>query len=293
MSGETLTSPTAQLPDAELMARARIGDMNSYEELYRRHLPDARRAARIVANDRDEAEDILTEAFTRLLDRLQRGAAPGSQPTPYLHTIIRRLAVDRYRESSRERHPGDPEPLDVLPSADDEIYRATERDPVRVAFETLPERWQKVLWSTEIEGRAATTLVPSLGSSANAVASLAYHAREGLRQAYSAVHLSSQLPGQCKEYAPKLASYIREKLPQPEDVAVAIHLDMCSPRPQRARSAGAAASARGRPRGLNVRGGRRRGRRGGLRRCVGDEPRPAWRTHLRPTGSVPLRTSHV
>lgn len=228
MSGGTLTSPAAQFTDAELVARTRKGDVNAYDELNRRHLPDARRVARIVTDDRAEAESIVDEAFARLLDRLRGGGGPGPRLAPYLRTIIRRLAAERHRQGARHGQPADIELLDVLPTADDEIGRTTERQMVREAFEALPDRWQRVLWHTEVEGRAATALVPRLGSSPNAVAALAYRAREGLRQAYFAVHLGSQLPAECTTYAPMLASYIRQTLPEADDIAVAIHLDTCA-----------------------------------------------------------------
>ena len=52
------------------------------------------------------------------------------------------------------------------------------------AFASLPERWQAVLWHTEIEGARPADVAPLLGLTANGVAALAYRAREGLRQAY-------------------------------------------------------------------------------------------------------------
>lgn len=222
-------NPAAQqLTDAQLLERTRAGDVTAYDELYRRHLADARRVARIVTDDREEAEEVVAEAFTRVLAKLREGSGPDEVLTPYLRTVIRRLAIDRHRASSREGNAADPAMLEELPTVDDEIPRATDRQLVREAFESLPERWQRVLWHTEIEGRPAATLTPALGSSPNAVAALAYRAREGLRQAFLAVHLAATAPAGCRPFVPKLAAYVREALPQDEDVAVAIHLDTCA-----------------------------------------------------------------
>ena len=52
------------------------------------------------------------------------------------------------------------------------------------ALAALPQRWQRVLWHTEVEGLSAAEIAPLLGLAPNAVAALAYRAREGLRQAY-------------------------------------------------------------------------------------------------------------
>jgi DNA-directed RNA polymerase specialized sigma24 family protein len=43
----------------------------------------------------------------------------------------------------------------------------------------LPERWQAVLWHTEIEGSRPAEVASLLGLTANGVAALGYRAREG------------------------------------------------------------------------------------------------------------------
>ena len=56
------------------------------------------------------------------------------------------------------------------------------------AFQSLPERWQLVLWHLEVEGQKPADIAPLLGISANSVSALAYRAREGLRQAFVSMH---------------------------------------------------------------------------------------------------------
>jgi RNA polymerase sigma factor (sigma-70 family) len=222
-----VTTPAMPLPDAELIVRTRTGDMAAYDELYRRHIDGAQRVARVVTGSNDEAQDVVSEAFTRVLDRLQHGGGPEGELGPYLNTIVRRLAIDRYRASRRDGLPADPTLFEVMPETDDPIARSTDRDLVRRAFETLPDRWQQVLWHTEIEGRTPAALAPTLGSTPNAVAALAYRAREGLRQAYLAVHLSANIPEECRPYVPKLAAYVRGTLSPREDQWVAAHVEDC------------------------------------------------------------------
>lgn len=225
--GATVTPP-AQLTDAQLLQMARAGDAAGFDELYRRHFSDASRVARIVTDDNEEAEEVVAEAFSRILATLHEGSGPDEVLTPHLRTVIRRLAVDRHRRSSSESHPADPAMLAELPTADDDIVGLTDRTLVRAGFESLPERWQRVLWHTEIEGRPPARLTPALGSTPNAVAALAYRAREGLRQAFLAVHLAASAPPLCRPYVPKLAGYTRQTLSEEEDVAVAVHLDTCA-----------------------------------------------------------------
>ena len=222
-----MTTPAVPMTDAELIARTRGGDVTAFDELHRRHADDARRVARLVSDNSEEADDISAEAFTRVLATLQSGGGPDAELAPYLRTVVRRLAVDRYRASRRDGTPADAAHLEELPEPDDPAARATDRDMVRRAFETLPDRWQRVLWHTEIEGRSPAELASTLGSTPNAVAALAYRAREGLRQAYLSVHLSSAIPDECRPYVPKLAAFVRGTLTPSDDQWVSDHLDQC------------------------------------------------------------------
>ncbi|WP_157741192.1 sigma-70 family RNA polymerase sigma factor [Jiangella sp. DSM 45060] len=223
-----MTIPADAASDEQLIARTREGDMGAYDELYRRHVDDASKVARIVTNNSDEAQDVVAEAFTRVLTRLREGGGPDLEFAPYLKTVVRRLAIDRHRTSQRDGSQTDPSILDILPTADDAMARSTDRQLVRHAFETLPERWQQVLWHTEIEGRSPASLAPALGSSANAVAALAYRAREGLRQAYLAVNLSAEVQPECRPYAPKIASYVRGTLSAHDTREMSAHLATCT-----------------------------------------------------------------
>src|SRR5690625_3027862 len=127
-----------QASDSGLIARTRRGDMAAYEQLYRRHVDDAAKVARIVTDNAEDAPELVNEAFTRILTRLTEGGGPDDDLGPYLRTIVRRLAVDRHR--GRARTPtADPDILEVLPTADDPIDRADTTHLVRTAFETLPE----------------------------------------------------------------------------------------------------------------------------------------------------------
>jgi RNA polymerase sigma factor (sigma-70 family) len=227
-----VSTPAASLTDAQLIDLTRTGDVASAAELHRRHAYDAKRVARVVADDHAQADSIVAEAFARVNAALRAGDGPEHAFVPYLRTVIRRLAVDAHRRTSdealAEEPVANPAAVEDLPTIDDEIDGVDDRHLVRDAYETLPDRWQRALWFTEIEGRAKEALIPDLGSSTNAVAALAYRAREGLRQAYLAVHLSTSVPEGCADYIPKLPAYIREALTPEEDVAMAMHLDACT-----------------------------------------------------------------
>ena len=67
------------------------------------------------------------------------------------------------------------------------------------AFRSLPERWQTILWYTEVEGMQPAEAAPHLGLTANGAAALAYRAREGLKAAWLQAHVSDvRVPDECR-----------------------------------------------------------------------------------------------
>ena len=71
-------------------------------------------------------------------------------------------------------------------------------------------------------------VAPLLGLAPNAVAALAYRAREGLRQAYLQAHLHDQQAAECRDCAASLGAYVRDGLSARDRRRVDAHLDGCS-----------------------------------------------------------------
>ena len=214
--------------DAELITAVRVGDIDAYEELYRRHVDAAMSVGRHLTGSKADAEDVVSEAFARVLSALQRGAGPEMAFRPYLLTSVRNAFYDRTRKDKRLDVTDDlPEDLGrVLAAAaasDDDV----ERQMAATAFASLPERWQLVLWHTEVEGRSPAEVGPLLGLAPNAVAALAYRAREGLRQAYLNAHIQARPPAGCEDIVPKLGAYVRHDLSNRDRQKVEAHLEGC------------------------------------------------------------------
>ncbi|MEO3825964.1 sigma-70 family RNA polymerase sigma factor [Actinomadura sp. B10D3] len=213
--------------DDALIRRARDGDASAYETLYERHLPAARGLARHLAG-RDAAEDAVQDAFARILAVLKRGGGPGSGFRPYLLTVVRRTVYDRQRTDRRVHHTDDIEAFDHGTPFEDTAIEELERSMVARAFLSLPDRWQTVLWHTEVEGERPAQVAPILGVTANTAAALAYRAREGLRQAYLQMHLDGiEADDACRPVQEKLGSYVRGALAARETRRVKRHLDGC------------------------------------------------------------------
>ena len=212
--------------DAELIATARLEDHGAYGELFRRHGDAARAAARALVGRRADIDDLVAEGFARVLNAIRRGGGPELAFRPYLLTCIRNVFYDRARADAHLDPAG--EMPDIVDAAlETRAASGDDRALIARAFATLPERWQLVLWHTEIEGRPAAEVAPLIGLAPNAVAALAYRAREGLREAYLQAHLQRTPPKACGEARMRLAGYARESLSTRDRQLVDTHLERC------------------------------------------------------------------
>src|SRR3954454_11842998 len=212
--------------DAELIAAVRGGDVDAYGELFARHVDAARRLAGQLAGPGD-ADDLVSDAFAKVLTVLQRGGGPDLAFRAYLLTAVRRLHVDRIRSGSRLRPVDDLTPFDPgLPFQDTAVEGCDNAAAAR-AFASLPERWQMVLWHTEVEQQKPADIAPLLGMSANSVSALAYRAREGLRQAFMNQHAVDPDDVDCAWTRDHLGAYIRGGLSRRDATRVDDHIEGC------------------------------------------------------------------
>lgn len=230
---EAGSAERAESTDAELIEAVRQGAIDSYEPLYQRHVAAARSLARQIARSPTEVDDLVSEAFAKVLDRLQAGGGPDEAFRAYLLTTLRRTAYDRTRRERRIQLSDDVAEVsgaDLSVPFTDTAMAGLERSLVERAFEQLPERWRAVLWHIEVEGEAPSEVAPLFGLSANGVSALAYRAREGLRQAYLQAHLGqlgSEQVQRCRGVADRLGAWARGGLSRRERVQVDAHLDGC------------------------------------------------------------------
>ena len=217
--------------DAELITAVRSGVSDAFGTLYERHVDAARAVARQYSNSAADAEDAVSDAFSRVFSAIQGGGGPDVAFRAYLFTVIRRVALVRVESGRRAQPTDDIETLEAasgeVESTEEPTMAGFERGVVSQAYKSLPERWQAVLWYTEVEELSPAEIAPVLGLTANGVAALAYRAREGLRQAYLQQHLASPTSEACTIVNSKLGAYVRGGLAKRETALVDSHLDEC------------------------------------------------------------------
>lgn len=151
--------------DAELISHARAGSTASYAELVMRHRAAAVALVQQIAGDPDvDADELVGQAFDRVLEVLRSGGGPDVAFRAYLLAAVRRL------QTSDAPIPSDPD-------------AAFDDRSAGHAFASLPEPWQLVLWHLDVEGQTEAEVAPLLGMTPDAIPALADRARGGLRRA--------------------------------------------------------------------------------------------------------------
>jgi RNA polymerase sigma factor (sigma-70 family) len=222
----SITDVTHELSDPELISRVREGDVAIYGTLFARHVDAATRLARVLVN-RSDADDLVSEAFVKVLNVLLGGGGPDVAFRAYLLTAVRRLHIDKVRSNQRLTTTDDLTPFDPGVPFTDTAVAGFEGGAAARAFASLPERWQMVLWHLEVENQKPADIAPLLGMSANSVSALAYRAREGLRQAFLNMHSGETVSDACRDTNALLGGYVRGALARRDATRVEDHLEHC------------------------------------------------------------------
>jgi RNA polymerase sigma factor (sigma-70 family) len=213
--------------DAELIESARSGDSRAFGELWQRHYRSAARVARQCTSSID-ADDLVSEAFARIYQRVLAGGGPEGAFRPYLYTTVRNLAATWGARQSRDVQVDLIDDVEDDRIPDDPAAWALDRTLTARAFRSLPDRWQTVLWYTEVEGMDPHEVAPIMGMTANSVAALSYRAREGLRKAWLQAHINdAQASGECQFVMGKLGEHTRDGLGDRDRKRVEEHLTTC------------------------------------------------------------------
>ncbi len=176
--------PASDLPsprhgDAELMAATARGDAAAFAELVRRHHSRAWRLACRFLGDPAEAEDIVQEAFLRVLRAAGRYRPTASFPT-YLHTVVGRLCLDWARRR-RPDYPGElPDAAAAGPDPAESLVLAERRAALRRALAALPPAQRLALLLQHDEGLDYASIAGIMGLSVRAVEGCIRRARAAL-----------------------------------------------------------------------------------------------------------------
>ncbi len=173
--------------DALLLAAARTGDRSAFEQLVRRHARAAARIASRLLESREDAEDVVQDAFTNAFLALASFRGHASFKTWILH-ITFNLAQDQIRQRARRErtfgrggHDGAALPC---PAAGPARHAAARDDAEHLqrVLEELPPRQKAALLLKVYEGLAYAEVAAVLGTTPGAARVYVSLARQSLRR---------------------------------------------------------------------------------------------------------------
>lgn len=173
---------TSNVEDAELAHAAARGDSDAFGRLIDRHGLAARRAARAILRDEDDADDAVQEGMLAAWRAIQR-YDPARPFRPWLMRIVVNAALDA-RRRGKVRHA---EPIaDTLESGGLGPDRLAEAALLRTKIErglaALPERQRVALVLFDAEGWGHAEIAAALGVPEGTVRSYVFHARRAMRR---------------------------------------------------------------------------------------------------------------
>ena len=191
---ESLISPSAPLPESNLLLRLRNGEPEAFETLVRGQTPRLLAVARRMLRSEQDAQDAVQEAFISAFKSLD--SFEGScQLSTWLHRIAVNAALMKL--GSRRRKPEESidsflptfledghharHPPEWRPDALALLENREEREFVRACIEELPESYRTVLILRDIEEMDTEEAAQMLGVTPNVIKVRLHRARQALR----------------------------------------------------------------------------------------------------------------
>jgi len=163
MAELALIQPQVDASDEALAAAAVRGDRNAYACLMHRHRPTAIALAASMLGNRDDAEDIVQDAFVRAYLALPRFHA-GARWAPWLMRIVQNGCRDMIRRR-RVRRLEEPRPnlADSAGSPEDCVLAIEGRSILAERVGRLPEKFRVPLRMRYVHQRTYREIAEALG----------------------------------------------------------------------------------------------------------------------------------
>jgi RNA polymerase sigma-70 factor (ECF subfamily) len=142
--------------DARLAERIRLGQADALGELYDRYASTALATALRVVGSREEAEDVVHEAFVAVWRKIDRFDAERGALRAWLMTVVRNRAIDRVRARRPKMDLDDADERSLLrtgpnPTWEAALARASASE-IQVALASLPDEQRQAVELAYFEG---------------------------------------------------------------------------------------------------------------------------------------------
>lgn len=181
--------------DRRLIVQARAGDDDAFRQLVERYQRKAYSVAYGMLHDRDDAMDVVQEAFVKVHKYLDRFEGTSGFYT-WLYRIVVNACIDHLRKAGKARaveyddtRAADAGTTDeLLPSTfeadpDRSLARKEIREKVDVALQRLSPIHRAVILMREIEGLSYAEMAAAMECSMGTIMSRLFHARRRMQAA--------------------------------------------------------------------------------------------------------------
>ncbi|MGI9533655.1 MAG: sigma-70 family RNA polymerase sigma factor [Thermodesulfobacteriota bacterium] len=180
-------SMTNEYSDEELLNSIKDGDKSAFNEILNRHTNRFYRIAYRVLSDRDDAEDVVQEAFLKLWNSPGIWKSGyGAKFSTWFYKIVINLCLDIKRRKSRSTTEIDKMQLISNEDTPSESADKRERQLILNSYiNELPERQQTALNLCFYEGISNKEAAEIMGINLKALESLLMRAKAALRYKFS------------------------------------------------------------------------------------------------------------
>lgn len=230
--GAQLAGTGRSRDDSELLLKASRGDKESFQELFSEHSDRVFNFVYHLTYSRDDAEDILQEAYIRVFAAIQGRDVSSFDFQAYLYKAAKNLSLKAVARRKREGLTLE-EAADL---ADESIFQDPERAALlreqraRVAEATrkLSDDQETALLLREVEGLSYDSIAEVLDSNSNAVGVLLSRARLKFREVYRMSFAEAErTEGDCARITASLSRYIDGEATDDEVRLIESHLEAC------------------------------------------------------------------
>ncbi|WXH27253.1 hypothetical protein WA016_01165 [Myxococcus stipitatus] len=162
-----------------LVRRLQEGDLTAFDSIYELTRVDAARTLRHLVGNRVDVEDLLQEAYLRLLTAV-KGYRGESRFRTFFYRVCSNVALSHLRWKRRRPEDSVAEPPECEAPGEDPERAAARRQAARlveVALERLKPKKRIVFVYYELCGMSPDEIAEAVGSSPNTVRSRLHHAR--------------------------------------------------------------------------------------------------------------------
>jgi len=203
---ETIQKANEAVDELTLVRAAKAGDISAYEQLVRRYDRNVFRIAQHITHNREDAEDVVQDAFLKAYENLAK-----FQEQSKFYTWLVRIAVNEALMRLRRRRPErtvsldedvrteeDTVPREVAdwsPNPEQLYSQAEMREILQRTIQGLPPGFRTVFVLRDVEGLSTEETAEALDLSIPAVKSRLLRARLQLRERLNKYFANQQKGG--------------------------------------------------------------------------------------------------